>query len=174
MKQLAAICILLLIFSACKTSEQEKVMSQYRSGRENFVQHKQVHDFSIDLSYLPSSFLAASSGSKEDLSQFYYFRVTVEYLKKVSVSSQDKSALYYGLDSVFTAGENQGSILPVLVQPIVNGSKYGQEYLLVFERSAFGMSKDLKIVFNDRLFTNTRLSFVFNRNKIEELESIIS
>ena len=174
MKQLPIAFFLLMIFSACKSSKQEKLLSHYRKGTADFIQHKQVHDFSINLSYLPACFLPRAEESKEHLSQFYYFRLTVGFEKKVSISSQDKSALFYGLDTVFTVGESDPAILPVLVQPIINGSQTNQEYLLVFERSAFGENKELKIVFKDRLFTNTKISFVFDRNKIEELESIIS
>ena len=174
MKQLTIVFFLLMIFSACKSSKQEKLISHYRKGQADFVQHKQVYDFSMDLSYLPASLLPRAQKSKEDFSEFYYFRLTVGFQKKVSISSQDKSALYYGLDTVFVAGDSDIGILPVLVEPIINGSLTNQEYLLVFERSAFGKNEELKIVFHDRLFTNTRLSFVFNRNKIAELESIIS
>ena len=166
MKQLIVAVLLLMILSACKTSKQEKLISHYQKGRADFVQHKQVHDFSINLSYIPASFLPRAEESKEHFSQFYYFRLTVEFQKKVSITSQDKSALYYGLDTVFTAGESAEEVLPVLVEPIINGSQTNQEYLLVFERSAFGKNKELKIVFKDRLFTNTKISFVFNRNKI--------
>jgi len=174
MKQLIVAIFLLMIIPACKTSKQEKLISHYRKGSKDFIQHKRVHEFSINLSYLPASFLPRAEESKQDFSQYYYFRLTVEFQKKVSISLQDKSALYYGLDTVFTAGESAAEALPVLVEPIINGSQTNQEYLLVFERSAFGKNKELKIVFKDRLFTNTRISFVFNRNKIEELESIIS
>jgi hypothetical protein len=42
----------------------------------------------------------------------------------------------------------------------------------VFDKKDFGKGRQLNVTFFDRLFTNTKQAFVFDRIKIDEIETL--
>jgi hypothetical protein len=101
---------------------------------------------------------------------FYYFKLNV--VCPESNMQANKTALYYGIDSLFATSEALPHYNPVLVEPVITGSSKNYEYLLVFDKKNFTPGGQIKIIFFDRLFTNTKQVFVFDRIKIDELETL--
>jgi hypothetical protein len=175
MKILIPAFILLIVAGGCsERSCQDKLAQRFKSNRTKLVQERSVHDFSISLSYFPAVLLPGADKPAEDkaTSSYYYFRLVVDVSNQSTAPSGDRSALYYGIDSLFATGEGPGANFPVHVEPVMNGNNKKIEYLLVFDRAAFIKGEPLRIIFYDRLFTNTKMVFEFNRNNIDELESI--
>jgi hypothetical protein len=169
MKLISAVIIVLVIASACGRSDKDRMAQHYKSNRDKLVQEKTVHDFLVRLSYFPAAMLPGEG--RDTAGSYYYFRLTVD-INKPATSAGDRSALYYGIDSLFATGEGPGASYPLLVEPVMNGNNQKMEYLLVFDKAAFKNDKNMRIIFFDRLFTNTKMVFEFDRNNIEEIESI--
>ncbi|HEY0679885.1 MAG TPA: hypothetical protein VGD17_16490 [Chitinophagaceae bacterium] len=177
MRVLIAFTIVLNFAGSCKSSCEDQFAKKYKHDRSKLVQEKTVNDFSISLSYFPSVMLPSVSLEQKDRtdksdSDYYYFRLTVDFDKKGSILTGDRSALYYGIDSLFATTEGANANIPIHVEPVMNGNSKKMEYLIVFDRTAFARNEPMRIIFYDRLFTNTKMVFEFNRNNIDELESI--
>lgn len=172
--KLTAYCFTaLLIATGCKETCKEKIARIWSAGRKDLAEQKVVNKFTLQLSYVPSTVLMKDdSKPAERDTAFYYFKLQVVCPENNAQTTGDKTALYYGLDSLFATSETQPRLSPVLVEPVVTGSHKSFEYLLVFAKKDFKPGKQVKVIFFDRLFTNTKQVFVFDRIKIDEIETL--
>jgi hypothetical protein len=171
--KLTITCFAVLLFTvSCRQTCKEKIARLYAAQHSGLVVQKTVNNFSLQLSYMPASMLTRSDikdgkPTVQDTA-YYYFKLNVACLGKDAGSGGNNTALYYGLDSLFAAGNAN----PVLVEPVMTGNKKNYEYLLVFDKKDFGKGRQLNVTFFDRLFTNTKQAFVFDRIKIDEIETL--
>jgi hypothetical protein len=163
----------MMIVSSCRQTCKEKMAKLYSADRKGLSEQKEVNKFSLLFSYVPSSILM-KSGNEASVrdTAFYYFRLNVVCPENNAQTAGDKTALYYGLDSLFATSEEPPRLNPVLVEPVVTGSHKSFEYLLVFAKKDFIPGRQIRIFFFDRLFTNTKQVFVFDRIKIDEIETL--
>jgi hypothetical protein len=169
---LAAVSVL----TGCSQNCTEKIAEKYKANRAALENEREVNKFNLRLSYVPSAVLTRSD-VKDTLpaakdTGFYYFKLQVACPEENNPGSGNTAALYYGIDTLFATGEIQPYANPVLIEPVITGNKKAFEYLLVFDKKDFGGNKQASIVFHDRLFTNTKQVFVFDRKKIDEIETI--
>jgi hypothetical protein len=163
----------MMIVSSCRQTCKEKMAKLYSAQRNGLSEQKEVNKFSLQLAYVPSSILMKSGNeATERDTAFYYFKLNVVCPENNAQMAGDKTALYYGLDSLFATSEAQPRLNPVLVEPVVTGSHKSFDYLLVFAKKDFTPGKQVKVIFFDRLFTNTKQEFVFDRIKIDEIETL--
>jgi hypothetical protein len=170
MKIILFITALPVFFSSCSTSCNEKLKKLYVKNQRALIQAREVNGFTLTMSFMPSRLLPQSDGAAvADSTEFYYFKLQVQC--PPTTVSNDAARLNYGIDSLFYGTDSLLS-LPSLVEPVVTGRQQFYEYLLVFPKGAFDKQSQLRVHFLDRLFTNTRLSFDFDRSIIEEIETL--
>jgi hypothetical protein len=164
--------LVMMIASSCRQTCKEKMAKLYSADRKGLSEQKEVNKFSLLFSYVPSSILM-KSGNEATVrdTAFYYFKLNVACPEN-NMQAVDKTALYYGVDSLFATSEDLPRYNPVLVEPVITGSSKNIEYLLVFAKKDFIPGRQIKIFFFDRLFTNTKQVFVFDRIKIDEIETL--
>jgi hypothetical protein len=166
---IAIVCLYML--SGCSTNCNEQLKKLYGKHQKDLTQSQVVNGFTLTMSFLPTHLLpkAGDVAEGKDSTAFYYFRLQVQ-CPPGDVKSNAVS-LNYDLDSLFSAADSIIA-LPTLVEPVITGRQQFYEYLLVFSAEAFEKSPKLKVFFLDRLFTNTRLAFEFDRSIIEEIETL--
>jgi hypothetical protein len=169
--KLAMVCFVAWVLMAGCQNRRDQIVHLYSSDNKAFVQQRSVNEFALQLSYLPASLLMKSA--VEDTG-FYYFKLNVVCPVTNTTMSSNKTELFYGIDSLFATAEALPLANPVLVEPVITGSQRHFEYLLVFDKKDFKSGEPLKVVFFDRLFTNTKQVFVFDRIKIDEIETLQS
>ena len=159
----------------CNQNCTDKIAALYKANRNALENKREVNKFNLCLSYVPSSVLRREEAKEVQPAQpaatdtgFYYFKLQVTAPEENNLGSGNTAALYYGIDTLFATGEIEPYANPVLIEPVIKGSKKAFEYLLVFDKKEFTGT----IVFHDRLFTNTKQVFVFDRKKIDEIETI--
>jgi hypothetical protein len=176
MKLLMVCIVAWVLLAGCRENCRDKIVHLYTNGNKTFIQKKAVNDFTLQLSYVPVTLLmreeAAPNGRPVQDTGFYYFKLNVACPVSTAMMASNKTELFYGLDSLFATAGSLPPANPVLVEPVVTGSQRYYEYLLVFAKKDFDKDKHLKVAFFDRLFTNTRLEFVFDRIKIDEIETL--
>jgi hypothetical protein len=164
------------VLTGCSQNCTEKIADLYKANRSALENERQINKFNLRFSYVPSTVLHRND-TKDTLpaqkdTGYYYFKLQVTCPPENNPGSGNTAALYYGIDTLFATGEMQPYANPVLIEPVITGSKKAFEYLLVFEKEDFAGKKQATIVFHDRLFTNTKQVFVFDRKKIDEIETI--
>lgn len=170
MKQMIAGVLTLMILTACSDNCKKRSARYYIDNKPAFAVTQERNHFSIQLAYMPLIALPVDTAKSDAKSSFYHFRMQVKCPPGNAIGQGDKTPLFYGLDTVFAAGGINEGVLPVSVEPVITGGSGNYEYLVVFEKSDLKEGDKLEIVFKDRLFTNTKMSFVFDRKKIEALE----
>jgi len=173
MNKLFGVIAACLVLAACNDNCRLRSVKYYRSHMSSFSVRQDRNGFNIQLSYLPLFTLPGSknpSNSKQANTDYYHFKLVVACPPGTPVTESAKTALYYALDSLFTAGSKAEGIAPSSIEPVMLGSVTHFEYLISFSKEAFKNDQPVEIFFHDRLFTNTRMSFVFDRSKIEEIE----
>lgn len=167
------------VLTGCSQNCTEKIADKYKANRAALENEKEVNRFNLRLSYVPSAVLTRNDAKEVQPAQpaakdtgFYYFKLQVTAPEENNPGSGNTAALYYGIDTLFATGEIQPYAHPVLIEPVITGNKKAFEYLLVFDKKDFAGKKQATIVFHDRLFTNTKQVFVFDRKKIDEIETI--
>ena len=176
MKTTGIFFVVLLMATGCRESCKQKIVRLYSADQKALAKQKEVNKFILQLSYVPATLLVRtdSKDTQPEIQDtaYYYFRLNVVCPENNSSGNTNKTALYYGLDSLFATGEVQPLANPVLVEPVITGNRKKFEYLLVFAKKDFTAGKQVKVVFFDRLFTNTKQVFVFDRIKIDEIETL--
>jgi hypothetical protein len=176
MKLMTVCFVVLMTAGSCRESCREHMVQLYATGNRTFTQQRKIHDFSMQLSWIPGSLLVnAGSKNSDPVVQdtgFYYFKVNVACPATTAMMVSNKTELLYGLDSLFAIEGSSPLANPVLVEPVITGNQRFYEYLLVFAKKDFKNDRQLKVVFFDRLFTNTQQVFVFDRIKIDEIETL--
>jgi hypothetical protein len=164
------------LIAACRENCQEKMAGLFKANRKALEHQREVNKFTLQLSYVPAAVLTREAPNDTLPAQkdtaYYYFRLQVRCPEENTVGTGNQTALYYGLDSLFTTAETQPFAIPELVEPVMTGSRKRFEYLLVFAKKDFTADQEVKVVFFDRLFTNTKQVFVFDRKKIDEIETL--
>jgi hypothetical protein len=168
--------VVLSLLASCHEKCRNKIARLYAADRNALAERREVNKFSLQLSYVPASLLMRddlkdAQPAKKDTA-FYYFKLRVVCPENNVAATNNATALYYGMDSMFATTDQQPLANPVLVEPVVTGSRKNFEYLLVFAKKDFTAGRQLKVVFFDRLFTNTKQVFVFDRIKIDEIETL--
>ena len=167
-----AICII----TGCSQTCSEKIAGLYKANRAALENEREANKFNLRLSYVPSTVLGRNDAKEAPAAQkdtgYYYFKLQVTVPEDNNPGSGNTAALYYGIDTLFATGEMQPYANPVLIEPVITGNKKAFEYLLVFDKKDFAGKKQANIIFHDRLFTNTKQAFVFDRKKIDEIETI--
>lgn len=168
--------VALLLLTSCHETCRDKIARYYAADRKALAEQREVNKFSLQLSYVPASILMRDDlkdgGPAKKDTAFYYFRLKVVCPENNVADIKNTTALYYELDSLFATAEQQPLAFPVLVEPVVTGNRKSFEYLLVFSKKDFNAGRQVKVVFFDRLFTNTKQVFVFDRIKIDEIETL--
>jgi hypothetical protein len=168
--------VALLFIISCRASCKEKIAHLYTSQHDVFAVEKKVNKFSLQMSYMPVSLLRRPDlEDKKTIVQdtaHYYFKLEVVCPENTAPAMTNTVGLLYQLDSLFTTGGEQPYANPVSVKPGVKDGGKTCEYLLVFDKKDFNASRQLTIVFFDRIFTNTKQVFAFDRTKIDELETL--
>lgn len=161
----------LWFLGSCAVDCDSKLRKLYSKNQKALIQSQTVNGFKLVMSFLPGHLLpkAGNVTQEKDSTAFYYFKLQVEC--PPATSRSNSSNLHYGIDSLFSASDTPLSI-PVLVEPVITGKQQYFEYLLVFPADSFEKNSRLRIFFLDRLFTNTRLAFEFDRSIIEEIETL--
>lgn len=184
MRILVSILVLAGLTAGCKESCTDKRKNAYHANMEGLSQTVEVNGINLQMSYFASYMMPNQPEGRaleKDDNDYYYFRLTVQSNTPHQAPSSgsdasiaDQSILFYGLDSLFTVGENNIDAIPLLVQPIPKGDLRNLEYLLVFDKQFFDGSEgdEVAIVFNDRLFSQSIQRFVFNKKAISLLETI--
>ncbi|NII25342.1 hypothetical protein HB364_09635 [Pseudoflavitalea sp. X16] len=173
MKLIVAAIVSTVFLIACKDDSRKQAVQYFQAHQKALMAQQQVNNFSLQLAYMPATVLPGDKETSLD-SGYYHFRLQVQCPSGNGSLSGDKTSLYYGLDSLFVGEGSDQKIYPVSVQPVITGSHTHFEYLLVFAKKDWKPGTTLEIIFNDRLFTNTRMSFVFDRTKINEIELLHS
>lgn len=159
-----------MIVSGCSSSCSEKLKKLYTKNQKALTQIKNVNGFTLTMNFLPSRMLPGSKDTAgTDSTAFYYFRLQVQC--PPTIERNNAASLNYGIDSLFYGADSLLN-LPSLVEPVITGRQQLYEYLLVFPADAFNKEKKLKVHFLDRLFTNTKLAFDFERSIIDEIETL--
>jgi len=167
-------CLLaMLSASSCRQTCKEKIAKLYSANRTGLSEQRAINKFSLQLAYVPSSIVMKSgNGTTQRDTGYYYFKLNVVTPENNIPGGIDKTALYYGVDSLFATSETLPRRNPILVEPVITGSSKNYEYLLVFDKKDFMSGREIKIIFFDRLFTNTKQVFAFDRIKIDEIETL--
>ncbi|WP_276480268.1 hypothetical protein [Paraflavitalea pollutisoli] len=165
-----------LVLAACSDGKRGKAVDQYAKNRDAFTKTLQRNGFTLQFDYIPSGALSQSGNPADTLSEnrLYHFRLQVICPVANDGVSKDKTIFYYGLDSLFTLGAENLTVMPVSVEPVTTGIATRFEYLVTIAAKDLVPGKQLEIIYHDRLFTNTRMSFVFDRTQIDELEKTYS
>jgi hypothetical protein len=159
------------VLGSCSPDCNEQLKKMYAKYQKELSQSQTVNGFKLTMSFIPAQMLpkAGDIDSGKDSAAFYYFKLQVECPPPDAKSNA--VSLNYGLDSLFSTTGNDLT-LPVLVEPVVTGRRQFYEYLLVFPKDAFRELNGMRIFFLDRLFTNTRLAFEFDRSIIDKIETL--
>jgi len=169
---LVAICMV----AACRENCKERIAGLYKANRKALEHQRAVNKFTLQLAYVPAAVLTREDPNDTLPAQkdtaYYYFKLQVVCPAEETLGNGNNTALLYGLDSLFATTEAQPFANPELVEPVITGNKKRFEYLLVFAKKDFAAGKEVKVVFFDRLFTNTKQVFVFDRKKIDEIETL--
>lgn len=171
MKTVLLIAIPIWFLSSCTIDCNKKIRKLYSENLKSLRQSQTVNDFTLVMSFLPSHILPAAGSEKKDKDStvYYYFKLQVQC--PPAITRTNTANLHYGLDSLFSATDSP-LVIPALVEPVITGKQQYQEYLLVFPADSFEKKSRLRVFFLDRLFTNTRLAFEFDRSIIEEIETL--
>lgn len=160
----------LQLLAACGTNCNEQLKKLYGKHQKVLSKSQVVNGFTLTMHFLPTHMLPkAGTTTEADTADFYYFRLQVQCPR--GEGNSNAVSLNYGLDSLFSAADSI-IVMPELVEPVITGRQQFYEYLLVFPVNAFEKGPKLKVFFLDRLFTNTRLAFEFDRTIIEEIETL--
>ncbi|THU38419.1 hypothetical protein FAM09_17265 [Niastella caeni] len=164
------------LVAGCRENCKEKIASLYKANRKALATEREVNKFTLQLSYVPAEVLTREDPNDTIPAQkdtaYYYFKLQVSCPEEPMQGTGNKTALFYGLDSLFATAETPPFAIPELIEPVITGSQKRFEYLLVFAKKDFTNGALLKIIFFDRLFTNTKQVFVFDRKKIDEIETL--
>jgi hypothetical protein len=170
---------LLSMMAGCRENYKEKIASLYKANRKKLESERVVNKFVIRLAYIPASVLPHDRRTdttphrpvQQDTAN-YYFKLQVTSNDEDVTGNTNKTALYFGLDGLFATAEAEPSAKPKMIEPVITGNRKRFEYLLAFSKKDFEAGAPVKVVFFDRLFTNTRQVFVFDRKKIDEIETL--
>ena len=170
---------LLFIIAGCRQNYQDRIASFYNTNRKNLESERVLNKFTLRLAYIPASVLPndkrTNTGPNSSIQKdtaCYYFKLQVTGPDEDVTGNTNKTALYFGLDGLFANAEVEPSAKPQFIEPIVTGNRKRFEYLLAFSKKDFEAGAPIKVVFFDRLFTNTKQVFVFDRKKIDEIETL--
>jgi hypothetical protein len=175
MKITGFLFVALCVMAGCRENCKEKIARLYKANRHVLENEREVNKFTIRLSYVPASILVhdqATNAPAEQDTAYYYFKLQVVCAEDDATGYANKQALYYRLDSLFATAETQPAASPASVEPVITGNRKRFEYLLAFSKKDFAAEIPIKVVFFDRLFTNTKQVFVFDRKKIDEIETL--
>ena len=176
MKITGFLVVATFLLIGCNQNCTDKIAGLYKANRTALENEREVNKFNLRLSYVPSAVLTRNDAKDTLPTQrdtgYYYFKLQVVCPDDNNPGSGNTAALYYGIDTLFATGEVQPYANPILIEPVINGNKKAFEYLLVFDKKDFEGKRQATIVFHDRLFTNTKQVFVFDRKKIDEIETI--
>lgn len=173
------VAVLLFMFEGCRENCTDSIASLYKTNRKNLENERAVNKFIVRLAYIPASVLSNDKRTdtvpitpvQKDTAN-YYFKLQVTAHDEVVTDNTNITALYSGLDGLFANAEAEPFAKPQLIEPIVTGNRKKLEYLLAFSKKDFATGTPIKVVFFDRLFTNTKQVFVFDRKKIDEIETL--
>lgn len=175
MRKVIMSAIVLLFLSACSGSVRNKAIQYYNKHPEAFTQRQQRNGFTLQCDFIPATAMSASPHTMaREVDDLYHFRLQVFCPAQNDLTTGNKTALLYGVDTLFSLGKENQSVLPLAVEPVPTGSTTRFEYLVTISRKDLKPGKQLEIVYRDRLFTNTTMSFVFDRTQIDELDKIYS
>jgi hypothetical protein len=165
------VAVTICLLTSCTTNCNEKLKELYSKNQKALIRTQEVNGFMLTMTFLPSRLLPkyGEAEHQKDSTAYYYFKLQVQC--PPSTPRINTVSLNYGLDSLFSARDSILSI-PTLVEPVITGRQQFYEYLLVFTPEDFEKDPRLKVFFLDRLFTNTRLAFEFDRSIIEEIETL--
>lgn len=175
MKRTGFFFVAIYLITGCSQNCQEKMAGVYKANRNALENQRAVNRFTLQLSYVPAAVLMhdkPTDASPQEDSAYYYFKLQVVCPDGDAIGNTNQTELYYGLDSLFATAETQPYANPVLIEPVVTGNRKRFDYLLVFAKKDFPAGTPVKVVFFDRLFTNTKQVFVFDRKKIDEIETL--
>ncbi|WP_205509784.1 hypothetical protein [Longitalea arenae] len=176
MKLTGILFVAISIITGCSQNCKEKIARIYSTNRKALENEREVNSFSLRLSYIPTAVLTHKDGKDAQAAPqdaaYYYFKLQVVCPEENNPGNGNTTPLYYGLDSLFATRETQPFANPVSVEPVITGNRKRFEYLLVFAQKDFPPGTPIKVVFFDRLFTNTKQVFVFDRKKIDEIETL--
>ncbi len=176
MKIIGILFVAACITTGCRQNCKEKIAGIFKESRKAFENEREVNKFILNLSYMPTSVLAYDEPKdgkpiQQRDTAYYYFKLKVVCPEDTHAGSGNTLALYYGLDSLFATGETPPFANPVSVEPVITGNRKAFLYLLIFDKKDITDDKQVHVVFYDRLFTNTKQVFVFDRKKIDEIET---
>jgi hypothetical protein len=175
MKITGFLFVAISIITGCRQNCTEKIAGIYKANRKGLENERVVNKFNLRLSYVPGSVLVRSETKDAQPAptdtNYYYFKLQVVCPEERAQGS-NTTALYYGLDSLFATKETPPFANPVSVEPVIMGNRKNFEYLLIFDKKDFTNDKQVQVIFFDRLFTNTKQVFVFDRKKIDEIETL--
>jgi hypothetical protein len=176
MKLTGILFVTISIITGCSQNCKEKIARIYATNRKALENEREVNKFNLRLSYMPTAALMRNDTKEAQPAPqetaYYYFKLQVGCPEENNPGNGNTTPLYYGLNSLFATRETQPFANAVLVEPVITGNRKRFEYLLAFAKKDFPPGTPVKVVFFDRLFTNTKQVFVFDRKKIDEIETL--
>lgn len=173
MRKTVGIVLCVLLLAACRQHRVDTLRKTMTDSTNGVVQRKEVNGFTMQLMYMPQYWHRMEKerrpGFEQDSDEMD-FRLRV--LLPAGSGKVNNEALQYGLDTVFRLVVANDTLGPLYAQQVQDGGIHGLQYLLAFERRPLQNGQQATLVFNDRLFSNTRVQFHFNTSAFQKIDSL--
>jgi hypothetical protein len=150
---------------------------EYLNDTKNKITQKIiVGNTTTTVKWLPLYFRqtrSATADSKDSLNSanddFYYFNVKFERVATEKFSKEKTMYLDFDMQKDFALLVKNDSISPAICQKIENGLSGSYEYMLAFEKNQKNNPGDFSLVYNDKIFGNGNIVFVYNQSDIQKI-----
>jgi hypothetical protein len=149
MKQ-GVIVLMFLMLASCKTATE-----RWLSG---LADNKELRTDTFFLQMMKVKPVPADTSSLN-----YKIRIYPSKQWAESKTSEQKSGMYYGMDSCFSLQAGKKNLKPSLFQPVNNGIANCYEYLISFEVREVIKSTQVELLYHDKLIDGKQYIVELNK-----------
>ena len=176
MKTFVILTLLTASLASCNRDCSKVQATMFEQEKKHLSKTVETSEATIAMNYFPHHLVPGHEVIKEKNKGkvgVYYFTCVVEVKKNIELTNIVKQQLLMGNAEWFAASTPTGTLMPMIVEPIIKGSNNRFEYLVAFDAAAIDAAKEnAEIIFKSPVLTEKDIQFTFEKKSIILLEKL--